>query len=166
MEKSNEQPHPGYIHMNDVLYGTGNTSLQITFGTKNVEEARYLYDQLAVLSSIMLPLSAASAIFKGKLANVDVRWNVLKDSVDCRTQDERDPAHASYLHRSRWAPISRYMSMRPECKDQYNDVPTPINKEILKYAEAKAKELGVELDEKLLNHIGFPVCSRPAYSVP
>ena len=161
MEKTEEEPFSGFIHMNDVLYGTGNTSLQLTFGTKNAEEARYLHDQLAVVSSILLPLSAASAVFKGKLANVDIRWSVLKESVDCRTKEERKANH-----RTRWAPISRYLSLRPECKDKFNDVHSPINKEILQYAMSKAKELKVDIDEKLLHHIGFLFVQDPLIVFP
>ncbi len=35
-------------------------------------------------------MTAATAILKGKLADVDVRWNTLSASVDCRTNEERD----------------------------------------------------------------------------
>jgi len=35
-------------------------------------------------------MTAATAIFKGKLADVDVRWNTLSASVDCRNSEERD----------------------------------------------------------------------------
>ena len=63
MQKSLEEPFPGCIHMDETIYGTANTSLQVTFGTRNIQEARYLTDQMAIFSSIMLPLSAASPIF-------------------------------------------------------------------------------------------------------
>ncbi len=39
---------------------------------------------------LKLPLSAASVIFKGKLADTDVRWDCIAASVDCRNPEERD----------------------------------------------------------------------------
>jgi len=35
-------------------------------------------------------MTAATAIFKGKLADVDVRWNTISAAVDCRNSEERD----------------------------------------------------------------------------
>ena len=52
-------------------------------------ESRYLFDQLAVLSPIFLALTAASPIFKGRLADVDVRWSTISAAVDDRTPAER-----------------------------------------------------------------------------
>ena len=63
LDKTPEEPYPGFIHMDEGIFGTGNTSLQVTFGTRNINEARYLTDQMSVFSSIVLPLSAACAIF-------------------------------------------------------------------------------------------------------
>jgi glutamate--cysteine ligase catalytic subunit len=48
-----------------------------------------MYDQLAVLAPIMLSFTAASPIFKGRLSDVDCRWNVIAQSVDDRTPAER-----------------------------------------------------------------------------
>ena len=48
-----------------------------------------MYDQLAVLAPIMLAMTAASPIFKGRLADIDVRWTVIAQSVDDRTPMER-----------------------------------------------------------------------------
>ena len=155
LEKTHEEPYPGFIHMNDALFGAGNGSMQITFGARNVDEARYLTDQLAVFSSIMLPLSSASAIFKGKLSDVDNRWPLLTQCLDYRTEEKLDSNHPNYTPRSRWSHISRYISNRPEHKEEYNDAPYSACPEMMKFAEEKAKELGVELDDKLLKHIGF-----------
>ena len=69
--------------------------MQVTFQAKHVDESRHLYDQLAVLAPIMLALSAACPIFKGKLADQDVRWNVIAASVDCRTEAESGVAGAT-----------------------------------------------------------------------
>ena len=37
----------------------------------------------------MLALSAASPIFRGILSDVDTRWAVIGNSVDCRTKQEK-----------------------------------------------------------------------------
>jgi len=50
---------------------------QVTFQARDVDESRYMYDQLAVLAPIMLAMTAASPVFKGRLANIDARWNVI-----------------------------------------------------------------------------------------
>jgi len=156
-----EEPFPGFIHMDEGLFGTGNTSLQVTFGTRNLDEARYLTDQMSVLSSIVLPMSAACAVFKGKLADTDVRWDVLCNSVDCRSQEERDPSSSRYRPKPRWSSISRYISDRKQCKEEYNDVAFPLDKEMMKLAEDKAKEMGIELDERMKSHLGFLFLQDP-----
>ena len=161
MNRTKDEPYPGFIHMNKGLFGTGNTSLQVTFGTRNVDEARYLADQIAVFSSIVLPLSAASVVFKGKLADVDIRWNVLCDSVDCRTKEERDETSPNYRPKPRWSTTSRYISNRPQCKEEYNDITLPLEEEIMKFAKDKAKDMDIDLDDALVKHLGFLFLQDP-----
>lgn len=43
----------------------------------NVSEARWLYDQLTPITPILLALSAATPIFRGYLADVDSRWDII-----------------------------------------------------------------------------------------
>lgn len=80
---------PGYVYMDSMGFGMGSSCLQITMQTKNISEARYLYDTLAPLAPIMLSLSAAAPIFKGFLVDQDVRWNVVSGAVDDRTFIEK-----------------------------------------------------------------------------
>lgn len=56
---------------------------------RDVDESRYMYDQLAVLSPVMLALTAATPVLKGRLVDTDVRWNTIALSVDDRTPAER-----------------------------------------------------------------------------
>eukprot|EP00953_Heterococcus_sp_UTEX-ZZ885_P041645 21233-Heterococcus_DN1.PRE.2 len=63
-----------------MAFGMGCCCLQLTFQARDVGESRYMYDQLAVLSPIMLALSAATPIFRGRLADTDVRWDVISAS--------------------------------------------------------------------------------------
>ena len=45
-------------------------------------------DQLSPIGPIMLALTAATPVYKGFLANTDVRWNQISRAVDCRTPEE------------------------------------------------------------------------------
>lgn len=77
-----------HIYMDAMAFGMGSCCLQITFQTKNVNEARLMYDQLSPLGPILLALTAATPIYKGFLADTDVRWNQISASVDDRTPEE------------------------------------------------------------------------------
>lgn len=81
--------HTRVIHMDAMAFGMGNCCLQVTFQTRSLNEARHLYDHLAVLAPIMLSLTAASPFFRGRIADIDVRWTVISQSVDDRTRVEK-----------------------------------------------------------------------------
>ena len=53
-----------------------NFANQVTFQARDLAESRHLYDHLAVLSPILLALTAATPIARGVLVNTDVRWQV------------------------------------------------------------------------------------------
>ena len=77
-----------HIYMDAMAFGMGSCCLQITFQAKNITEGRRLYDQLSPLGPIMLALTAATPIYKGFLADTDVRWNQISRAVDDRTAEE------------------------------------------------------------------------------
>ena len=77
-----------HIYMDAMAFGMGSCCLQITFQAKNITEGRKLYDQLSPLGPIMLALTAATPIYKGFLADTDVRWNQISNAVDDRTREE------------------------------------------------------------------------------
>ena len=77
-----------HIYMDAMAFGMGSCCLQITFQAKNMIEGRNLYDQLSPLGPIMLALTAATPIYKGFLADTDVRWNQISRAVDDRTPEE------------------------------------------------------------------------------
>jgi len=77
-----------HIYMDAMAFGMGSCCLQITFQAKNIEEGRKMYDQLSPLGPIMLALTAATPIYKGFLAETDVRWNQISRAVDDRTDEE------------------------------------------------------------------------------
>ncbi|CAM9306203.1 unnamed protein product [Chrysoparadoxa australica] len=140
---------PPVIDMDCMAFGMGCCCLQLTFQAQDVDESTHLYDQLAVLSPLMLALSAATPIFRGRLADTDVRWDVISASVDDRTPAERgqltqeeveaakDPRLAGggvvRQIKSRYASISTFIN---ECKggrnkgrvlDKYNDIDCPVD---------------------------------------
>eukprot|EP00903_Cladosiphon_okamuranus_P016078 g14842.t1 len=55
---------PPTIAMDTTAFGSGCCCLQVTCQARDVDESRYIFDQLAVLSPIMLALSAATPIHK------------------------------------------------------------------------------------------------------
>lgn len=77
------------IYMDAMAFGMGSSCLQVTFQACSVEQARRLYDQLTPVTPLMLALSASSPIYRGFLADVDARWDVIVGSVDDRTPEER-----------------------------------------------------------------------------
>jgi len=162
-------PRKEMIHMDAMCFGMGMCCVQVTFQCRDIFESRHLYDQLAVLTPIMLSLSAATPILKGHLADTDVRWATIAASVDDRTMQERgldlcsvkNKGHTQWmagggarpLPKSRYESISCYIC---NCKhgqdptsnlDKYNDVHCPIDE--ASYATLRAG--GV--DEPLARHI-------------
>ena len=77
-----------HIYMDAMAFGMGSCCLQITFQAKNIIEGRKLYDQLSPIGPVMLALTAATPIYKGFLADTDVRWNQISRAVDDRTAEE------------------------------------------------------------------------------
>lgn len=141
----------------------------MTFQAKDVDESRYMYDQLAVLAPIMLALTAATPIFKGRLSDIDARWTVISQSVDDRrdaekgllTEEDRLKASDSQLAGDgiRLIPKSRYDSISTyiyHCEgdapcartfEEYNDISCPIDENVYQLL----KEQGV--DENLAHHV-------------
>jgi glutamate--cysteine ligase catalytic subunit len=126
-----------------MAFGMGCCCLQVTFQAADVNESRYLYDQMAVIAPIMMALTAATPIFAGRLAATDARWNIITASVDHRTPSERggqverkqDPAMVAggtrLLSKSRYDSISCYISDYTEDVDNmYNDIPCEVDEEV------------------------------------
>jgi len=160
------------IAMDCMAYGMGCCCLQVTFQGSDVHESRYLYDQLAPLAPIMLAMTAATPILHGKLADTDVRWQVISSSVDDRTPAERGDAAASHgrddrmvgggvrrMSKSRYDSISAYISQgahRSEAVSKYyNDVPCEVDEEI----QAMLRREGI--DTPLACHIAHLFARDP-----
>ena len=65
---------------------------------------------LLPFTPILSALSANAPIFKGKLADIDFRWTVISQSVDCRTDEERDPSNPKFIAKSRYSTSNHYIS--------------------------------------------------------
>ncbi|KAF2005601.1 glutamate-cysteine ligase, partial [Amniculicola lignicola CBS 123094] len=114
-----------HIYMDAMAFGMGSCCLQITFQAKNIEEGRKMYDQLSPLGPILLALTAATPIYKGFLADTDVRWNQISRAVDDRTAEELGERPLKndrwVLPKSRYASNSTYISQDIRLRPEYLD---------------------------------------------
>ncbi|CZS88212.1 related to gamma-glutamylcysteine synthetase [Rhynchosporium graminicola] len=114
-----------FIHMDAMAFGMGSCCLQITFQAKNIKEGRKMYDQLSPLGPILLALTAATPIYKGFLADTDVRWNQISAAVDDRTPEEMGEKALKdnrwRIPKSRYASNSTYISDDPRLRKEYLD---------------------------------------------
>lgn len=160
-------PKEGHIHMDAMAFGMGCCCLQVTFQARDVKESRILYDQLAVMAPLLLALSANSPIWRGHLSSCDTRWEVISQSVDCRTPFEsgeeaptpswmeicKESVKNSAGHgkrpiaKSRYSSIDAYISDSPDLLDEYNDLPLQYDEE----SYQKLVESG--LDDRLAKHV-------------
>ncbi|ODV97311.1 hypothetical protein PACTADRAFT_49044 [Pachysolen tannophilus NRRL Y-2460] len=161
---------PGHIYMDSMGFGMGCSCLQVTMQTPDLSANRYLYDSLVCITPIMLALTAASPIFRGFLADQDVRWNVISGSVDDRTPYERgvEPLKGHNLYgeidvknsslyripKSRYDSVDQYLGdvgsdgITTNFFDKsYNDLTPVRNEKIFNKLTKEAK-----FDEILANH--------------
>ncbi|ORY31829.1 glutamate-cysteine ligase-domain-containing protein [Naematelia encephala] len=147
------KPLPGtpYIHMDAMAFGMGCCCLQITFQAWNVDEARSVYDALVPVAPIMLALTAASPAFRGQLADVDARWNVIAASVDDRTEEERGLKPLKNdrfrIPKSRYDSVSRYIANDERNRPEYQDVEAPMDEGV------RQRLLGHGVDDQLASHL-------------
>jgi len=120
-EATIEEPYPGQIYMDAMTFGMGCSCIQATFETQNMNHALHLHDQLLAWTPIFAALSASAPVYKGKLSDVDLRWNTIVGSVDCRTPAERDPSSADYIHKSRYSTINSYISEHEYVNDDLDN---------------------------------------------
>lgn len=138
------------VHMDAMAFGMGCCCLQITFQGTDVDESRFLYDQLAVMAPIMMALTAATPVLRGRIVDTDCRWGVIAECVDDRRPGERgrsggpppdpDVAGKGYrrLYKSRYDSISTYLYqgasteesiMSNRILNMYNDIPVPVDED-------------------------------------
>ena len=145
-----------HIHLDHLGFGPGCCCLQITFQAINMEEASWLYDQLAPITPILVALSAATPIFRSYLADVDSRWDVISASADDRTAEERGIAPLKnskfVLDTARYACLSCYIH---ETSQPYNDV------EVVYEDKIYQKLIDEGVDEHVARHIAYMFVRDP-----
>lgn len=118
------------------------------FKAVNVNEARWLYDQLTPLTPVLLAISASTPIFRGYLADVDSRWNIIAASVDDRTEEERGllplKENKFVIPKSRYDTTDWYLY---SCSSGYNDVPLQYDQKYLDMLQQGG------VDEQLAKHV-------------
>ncbi|KAA8565232.1 hypothetical protein EYC84_010963 [Monilinia fructicola] len=151
-----------FIHMDAMAFGMGSCCLQITFQAKNITEGRRMYDQLSPLAPILLALTAATPIYKGFLADTDVRWNQISRSVDDRTPEElgEKPLKHDRWHipKSRYASNSTYISEDPRLRKEYLDPNLVIDPEV------KQQLMNGGMDDRLATHFAHLFIRDPIVS--
>ncbi|KAK4634478.1 Glutamate--cysteine ligase [Fulvia fulva] len=139
-----------YIHMDAMAFGMGSCCLQITFQATNIAEGRKMYDQLSPLGPILLALTAATPIYKGCLADTDVRWNQISAAVDDRTPEElgeKPLMHDRWrIPKSRYACNSTYISQDPRLRPEYLDPDLVVDEDL------KARLVEGGMDDLLATH--------------
>jgi glutamate--cysteine ligase catalytic subunit len=161
-ELETQQP---MIDMDCMAFGMGCCCLQVTFQARNLDESRQLYDQLAILAPMLLALTAGCPILKGRLADTDVRWNVIAGSVDDRTPAERNVSPSgvggdvserggtvegpglSPITKSRYEAIDLFIGNTGHADPKFNDVDAEVDEESLQTL------LGAGIDPVLAQHI-------------
>ncbi|KAH8107999.1 glutamate-cysteine ligase catalytic subunit [Cristinia sonorae] len=140
-----------HIYMDAMGFGMGCSCLQLTFQSCNVTHARRLYDALVPVAPIMLALTAASPLWRGYIADVDCRWDVVAASVDDRTEEERGLKPLKHdrfrIPKSRYGSVSLYISDEWQNRPEYNDIDAPYDAAIFN------RLLGSGIDAPLAKHI-------------
>ncbi|SOV14137.1 gamma-glutamylcysteine synthetase [Plasmodium gaboni] len=143
-EKCNN-PIKNYVYLDAMFFGMSMCCQQLTMSFPTVDDAKYVYDQLAVIAPLFLALTACTPYLGGFLTETDTRWRVISNSVDCRTEEE-----LSYICKPRYSGISLYISNELPLKRNYyfyNDVDVILDKNV--YDKLKKENV----DEYLARHI-------------
>lgn len=139
-----------HIYMDAMAFGMGSCCLQITFQAKNVTEGRIMYDQLSPLGPILLALTAATPIYKGFLADTDVRWNQISRAVDDRTPEELGEKPLVNdrwrIPKSRYASNSTYIAQDPRLRQEYLDPDLIVDEKL------KSRLVDGGMDDLLATH--------------
>jgi hypothetical protein len=85
-------------------------------------ESRYLHDQLAVLGPLLQALSAATPIFRGRLAATDTRWDAISMAVDDRNPVEEGLLQSAEAEAAWAQPESAGSGVRRLSRSRYSSV--------------------------------------------
>lgn len=133
--------HP-CVYMDAMAFGMGNACLQVTMQMPNVDKARHVFDQLAIICPMFLAVTAATPIQKGVLCDSDVRWLTIAASVDDRKRSE-----VPRIIKSRYDSVSLFISPEPKDLSKYNDNHVEVDATVLKRLTDEG------FDERLARHV-------------
>jgi len=127
---------------------------------------------------LQLALTAASPLWRGYIADVDCRWNVIAGSVDDRTEEERglkvycgdvrpqgqllmvpQPLKDSrfVIPKSRYGSVNSYISEDPRNRPEYNDNPFPHDKGVYERLKTHGSLCHIQASHKYTNRVsGLP----------
>ena len=83
-----------------------------------MNHARFLYDMLLPFTPLMSALSASTPIHKSRLVDFDLRFAVIEQAVDDRTEAELEAKNPA---KSRYSPANLYLSNHEFVQDRHND---------------------------------------------
>ncbi|CAE7154693.1 unnamed protein product [Rhizoctonia solani] len=153
-----------HIYLDKTCFGAGCCCLQVTLQARNIDEARVVYDALVPLTPIMMALTASSPVYRGYLADVDCRWNILEESCDDRTEGEKGlkPLEKDQrrLPKSRWSSVDMYLSESKDNRPEYSDVPVPFDEEIYRRLRSH------DVDDLVAKHIAHLFVRDPLLVIP
>ncbi|WFD33396.1 glutamate--cysteine ligase [Malassezia cuniculi] len=141
-----------HIYLDAMGFGMGCCCLQVTLQAASIRDACHIYDQLIPITPLLMAVSAASPAYRGYLADVDCRWNIISGAVDDRTAAERGvaPMGQEQLHNSPLTPARRLRKSRYAAVDSYlsstetavrnSDQPLEKDEEIEAYLQASGLE--------------------------
>ena len=147
------EPNPNFIYLDSTVFGLGMSCLQCTFSTQSLDHARYVFDQMHVISPLFLALTAGTPFHKGKISDWDARWKTIEGLTDCRTPEERNPESEHYLPTSRYCETQLYLWNGSFNKPSYNDSKLNFKEETVSYIKEAARELNIEIDDYLITHL-------------
>lgn len=133
--------HP-CIYMDCMAFGMGCHCLQVTMQLPNMSDARYIYDQLAILCPAFLAITSATVVQKGLLCDSDVRWLTIAASVDDRRREE-----VPRLIKSRYDSVSLFISDRAVNLALFNDEHVEVNANMFR------RLIHAKVDAGLATHI-------------
>jgi len=131
-----------------MAFGMGQSCLQVTFQAEDLADSLRMYDGLLPFTPILLALTASTPSLRGYLVDTDVRWNILSQSVDDRTDEELGKAplkpNNQLIHKSRYDSVSSYLS---PASNGYSDTDLEVDPPSLKLL------LDAGVAPELANHI-------------
>ena len=87
-KQSNFYFNKDFLTLDAFGFGMGYTCVQVTYSSRDITEARYVYDSFGVLSPLFLALSASTSVVDSTLIDWDTRWRLIEQSTDSRSSSE------------------------------------------------------------------------------